>query len=224
MLPLDPAAIRAVLFDMDGVVLDSEPVAARVMQEAARQFGFDVPDAAMDSYKGLPGEVVYARVATEFGEGRVDGPRLRALRDRLYETVLPGIPLMPSVRVVLDRIAARGWTMALVTSSRRSHAETVVDTHGLRSYFPVILGSEDVSRPKPDPDPFVTAATRLGHPPEACLAVEDSANGARSAAAAGCTVLGFGSDSPPTILLEAGARVTVPDHEALARLLSRLTG
>jgi HAD superfamily hydrolase (TIGR01509 family) len=219
MLPFDPATIRAVLFDMDGVVLDSEPVAARIMQEAARHFGFDVPDLAMDSYKGLPGEVVYARVAADFAEGRVDGPRFRALRDRLYETALPGIPLMPSVRVVLDRIAALDWTMALVTSSRRRHAETVVDAHGLRSYFPVILGSEDVSRPKPDPDPFVTAATRLGHRPDACLAVEDSANGARSAAAAGCTVIGFGSGFSPSALLEAGARATVPDHEALARLL-----
>ena len=218
-MPGATSDIRGVLFDMDGVVIDSEPVSARIMQDAARSFGFDVPDAAMDSFKGLPGDVVYARVASEFGAGRVTGPELRAVRDRLYEDVLAGIPLMPSVQILLRHIAYRNWAMALVTSSRRRHAETVVAVHGLRDFFPVVLGSEDVARPKPAPDPYLEAASHLGLESRSCLAVEDSPNGVRSASAAGCIVVGFGNGFPAHVLRSCGARILASDHVHLADLL-----
>lgn len=215
----DLSALRGVLFDMDGVVIDSEPVSARIMQDAARTFGFEVPDEAMESFKGLPGNVVFERVATEFGSGQVDGAELRAVRDRLYESVLEDIPLMDALRDLLGVLSSCGWRMAIVTSSRRRHAETVVDSHALRPFFQAILGSEDVANPKPAPDPYVQAAERLGVDPTICLAVEDSPNGIRSASAAGCVVVGFGSEFQSRILRDAGAQLLARDHASLADLI-----
>lgn len=220
-MPPPPAIATsvAVLFDMDGVILDSEPTAERVMKQAARAFGFDVPDAAIPSFKGLPGQVVYERIARDYGAGRVDGPALRSVRDRMYEDVLSDIPLMPGVREVLELLAKRACPSALVTSSRRRHAETILDVHGLQPLFRVVIGSEDITHPKPAPDPFLAAAKALDVDAHRCLVVEDSVNGVRSGAAAGCLVAGFGVDFDGQDLLEAGASILCPDHAALRLLL-----
>jgi HAD superfamily hydrolase (TIGR01509 family) len=214
-LRIDPTTFDSVFFDMDGVLIDSEPVSAEVMQEASRQFGFDVPDHAMASFKGLPGNVVYERVITEFGTGQVDAATLRSIRDTLYEKRLPHIPLFEGTESMLRHLVAQNKRIALVTSSRRRHAETVLAVHDLRSLFSAIVGSEDIDRPKPSPDPYLAAALAVGCRPDRAVAVEDSENGVRSAHAAGCHVIGFGSEFPATALLEAGAETVCQNYRDL---------
>ena len=245
MLP----AFDAVLFDLDGVLIHSEPVSERALQAAARRFGFEVPDDAMPMFTGLPGHVVYAMVVERFagaaagahtragaGAGadadadadagsatdagsKVDAVILRTLSDEIYESWLPDVPEMPGAGNLVRALAAARKRLALVTSSRRRQAETALAVHGLRAHFARVIGAEDVERTKPDPEPYLAAARALGVDPARCVVIEDSLAGCRSGAAAGCHVVGYLSSFPPDQLRDAGARLVLASHDEIRRHL-----
>lgn len=202
---MHPPPFDAVLFDLDGVLIHSEPVSERAMQEAARRLGFEVPHEAMPMFTGLPGQVVYAMATERFAGGRTDPAAFRALSDEIYEEWLPDVPAMPGAVDLVHDLTKNGTRLALVTSSRRRQAETALAVHGLRERFAVVLGAEDVSATKPDPEPYRAAARALGVEPGRCLVVEDSLAGIRSGVAAGCVVLGYPSSFPAEELTMAGA-------------------
>ena len=233
MLP----AFDAVLFDLDGVLIHSEPVSERALQAAARRFGFEVPDDAMPMFTGLPGHVVYAMVVERFAGAatradadadagsatdagsKVDAVILRTLSDEIYESWLPDVPEMPGAGNLVRALAAARKRLALVTSSRRRQAETALAVHGLRAHFAQVIGAEDVERTKPDPEPYLAAARALGVDPARCVAIEDSLAGCRSGAAAGCHVVGYLSSFPPDQLRDAGARLVLASHDEIRRHL-----
>lgn len=242
-----PPAFDAVLFDLDGVLIHSEPVSERALQAAARRFGFEVPDDAMPMFTGLPGHVVYAMVVERFagaatgadagaatGAGaspdagsatdtgsKVDAVTLRALSDEIYESWLPDVPEMPGAGNLVRAFAAAHKQLALVTSSRRRQAETALTVHGLRAHFAQVIGAEDVHRTKPDPEPFLAAARALGVDPARCVVIEDSLAGCRSGAAAGCHVVGYPSSFKPDELLAAGAHLVLASHYGILDYLGR---
>lgn len=212
-------AFDAVLFDLDGVLIHSEPVSERAMQAAARRFGFEVPDEAMPMFTGLPGHVVCAMAVDRFADGKVDALTFRAVGDEIYEGWLPDVPAMPGAEDLVRALAAAGKRLALVTSSRRRQAETALAVHGLRALFDVVVGSEDVQRTKPDPEPYRTAAGQLGVDPTCCVVIEDSLAGCRSGLAAGCHVVGYPSSFAAEALLDAGAHVVCTTHPEIGRHL-----
>jgi HAD superfamily hydrolase (TIGR01509 family) len=121
-----------------------------------------------------------------------------------------GLPLLPGAVDAVHRLAAH-WPLALASSANRVVIDTVVATAGLGAAFAVTVSSEEVARGKPAPDVYLAAAARLGVPPEACGAVEDAANGIRSALAAAMTVIALPNPRfpPPPDLL---ARCTLVVH------------
>ena len=180
--------IEAVVFDLDGVIVDSEPVWEQVRQQVVAEHGGHwAPDAqqrlmgmstgewarylSQDLGVGLPPETVAATV-------------IEGMRTRYRE----GAPLMPGAAEAVRTLAAR-WPLGLASSSPPALIDAVLDGAGLRECFTVTLSTEQVQRGKPAPDIYLAVTARLGHSPGRCAAVEDSTNGLRSAAAAGLHVI-----------------------------------
>jgi HAD superfamily hydrolase (TIGR01509 family) len=200
--------IEAVVFDMDGVLIDSEPVWERVRRRFVSDRGGRWPADAQDRMMGMSTAEWSAYISADFGIGltpqQVAGQVIVAMGAE-YEKHLPLLPgAIDAVRSVSSR-----WPLAVASSSPRSLIETVLSTADLAFAFAAVVSSEEVPRGKPAPDVYLAAADRLSVPPKSCAAVEDSSNGLRSAAAAGFTVIAIPRPEYPP----------APDALASARLV-----
>ncbi|HEX4834283.1 MAG TPA: HAD family phosphatase [Trebonia sp.] len=180
--------IEAVVFDLDGVLIDSEPVWEQVRRElvAARggRWQPDTQDRLMGMSTGEWSRYMSAGLALGMSPGEVADAVIAAMAGR-YAAHLP---LLPGAVACVRALAAR-WPLAVASSAPQSLIEVVLDASGLRPSFAVALSSERVARGKPAPDVYLAAVERLGVAPARCAAVEDSSNGLRSAAAAGLAVI-----------------------------------
>lgn len=180
--------IKAVVFDMDGVLIDSEPVWERVRRNFVATRGGRWRDDAQDRLMGMSTAEWSAYLSEDFG--------LRLAAPQVAELVIAAmaaeyrahLPLLPGAVGAVRDLSAR-WPLAVASSAPKSLIDAVLDASGLRPAFAAAVSSEEVARGKPAPDVYLEAAARLGVPPAACAAVEDSANGLRSAAAAGLAVI-----------------------------------
>lgn len=181
-----PAPLRALIFDFDGTILDTETREFHHWQHLYRTHGRELALTdwqrgvgtwdAFDPWAGLPDHV------------RADREQVKA---GLHERIVADIgeqDLRPGVRAVLEGVRPAGLRLALATSSDRAWVTRWMAQHGLLDLFEVLATRDDVLRVKPDPELYSLAAGRLGLRPEECLAVEDSLNGATAAVAAGCRV------------------------------------
>lgn len=180
-----PRPVRAVVFDMDGLLCDTEAVYRDAMVATAAERGHDFPFSLFQSMVGLPAEASDGKVRGHFGE---DYP-VEAFNARVGELVAAtceaGIPLKAGVTELLDHLDARVLPRAIATSSSHRSVEAHLGLSGVIPRFQAIVARGDYARGKPEPDPFLLAARRLGIAPEHCLALEDSHNGVRAASAAG---------------------------------------
>jgi HAD superfamily hydrolase (TIGR01509 family) len=180
--------IKAVVFDMDGVLIDSEPVWERVRREFVADHGGRWPQDAQDRMMGMSTAEWSAYISEDFGL-RLPAPRVAELVIAAMTAEYQAhLPLLPGAVDAVRDLSAR-WPLAVASSAPKSLIDAVLDVSGLRSAFAAAVSSEEVTRGKPAPDVYLEAAARLGVPSAACAAVEDSANGLRSAAAAGCAVI-----------------------------------
>jgi HAD superfamily hydrolase (TIGR01509 family) len=180
--------IKAVVFDMDGVLIDSEPVWERVRRNFVATRGGRWPDDAQDRMMGMSTAEWSAYISADFGL-RVTAPQVAELViAAMAAEYTAHLPLLPGAVDAVRDLSAR-WPLAVASSAPKSLIEAVLDISGLRSAFAAAVSSEEVHRGKPAPDVYLEAAARLGIPPGACAAVEDSTNGLRSAAAAGLAVI-----------------------------------
>jgi HAD superfamily hydrolase (TIGR01509 family) len=189
------AVTGAVLFDMDGLLIDSEPLWLEAETAVMARLGADWTPA--DQAQLLGGSLVRT-VRYLLGKAtRPASPGQVAewLMTRVTELIRDrGVPLRPGARELLAEVAAAGLPHALVTSSERGFMDAVLARTGLR--FDVLVCADDVSMTKPDPEPYLLAAKLLGADPARCVALEDSPNGVASAQAAGCRVIAVPSLIP----------------------------
>lgn len=180
----------AVIFDLDGTLVDSESVSIIAGTAAFGRHGYDVSPALFHSLVGLDQPTGAAVLRAALGQ---DLPLDRIKQDwraaslEIYDR--QGVPLRPGAAELLDRLTAAGHRLAVATSSRARAAEWKLDRAGLRHHFATVVTLECIAAPKPAPDPYLEAARRLGVIPARCLAFEDSETGAASAKAAGMTVV-----------------------------------
>jgi HAD superfamily hydrolase (TIGR01509 family) len=180
--------IDAVVFDLDGVLLDSEQVWDEVRERLARERGGRWSERAQTDMMGMSSpewsrymhDVVGLRESPE----EINDEVVRRLLERYRER----LPLLPGALEAVRRLAAR-WPLGLASSSNRPVIDAFLDAADVRDLFAATVSSEEVGHGKPAPDVFLEAARRLDVPPERCAAIEDSANGLRSAAAAGMVVV-----------------------------------
>jgi HAD superfamily hydrolase (TIGR01509 family) len=185
----DPG-LRAVMFDLDGLLVDSEPlwfeVECTVMARLGGQWGPADQQALIGGSLDRTVSYLLARAAQPARADRQEVARW--LLDEMTALMLTrGLPVQPGARELLAEVAAAGIPHALVTSSARQIMRAALAVTGMR--FGVTVCAEDVRRTKPDPEPYLCAAARLEVPPPGCVALEDSPNGVAAARAAGCRVI-----------------------------------
>ena len=180
--------IDAVVFDLDGVLIDSEQLWDEVREELARERGGRWHDRAQADMMGMSSpewsQYMHDVIGLAEPPEEINAEVVRRLQERYRER----LPLLPGGREAVERLAAR-LRLGLASSSNREIIDLVLEESGLARFFRATVSSEEVERGKPAPDVYLEAARRLGVSPERCAAIEDSGNGIRSARAAGMRVV-----------------------------------
>lgn len=216
---------EAVVFDLDGVLLDSEQhwneAKEAVTRERGGRWREDAPEAMMGM--SSPEWSAYMRdaLAVPMSAERIN----RAVVERMTASYARKLPLMPGALDAVRPLAAR-WRLGLASSSNREVIDAFLSLSGLADELDVTVSSEEVGRGKPSPDVYLEAARRLGAAPGGCVAVEDSGNGIRAAAAAGMMVIAVPNPHyppPDDAVALAAASVTTPG-EVTPELVERVAG
>jgi HAD superfamily hydrolase (TIGR01509 family) len=197
------SSIQAVVFDLDGVIVDSEHVWDAAREALSRERGGDWHEGAQQDMMGMS-SVEWSRYMHE-RLGLKDPPEeisAEVVR-RLQATYREELPLIDGAPEAVARLAGR-WPLGLASSSNREIIDLVLELSGLDRFFEATVSSEEVQRGKPSPDVYLEAARRLGADPAGSAAVEDSRSGILSASAAGMRVVAIPNKRFP------------PDEEALA--------
>ena len=182
-------AIAAVVFDMDGVLVDSEERWDRARRDLVAETGRTWRDDATHAMMGMSSPEWSAYVRDELGVP-LPAPEINSrVVAHLLAGYEAGLPLIPGAVEAVRRVAALGRPLGLASSSNREVIDLVLERAGLAALFSATVSSEEVARGKPSPDVYLEALRRLGVAPEAATAVEDSSNGMRAAAAAGMRVV-----------------------------------
>jgi HAD superfamily hydrolase (TIGR01509 family) len=204
------------VFDMDGVLIDSEPVWERVRRRFVADRGGRWAADAQDRMMGMSTGEWSAYLAADFGIAGLTARQVAAEVIAAMAVEYSGhLPLLPGA-VDAVRILAGRWPLGVASSSPRSLIQTVLAAADLESAFAAVVSSEEVPRGKPDPDVYLAAAGRLSVAPEACAAIEESSNGLRAAAAAGFTVIAIPRpEYPPASDALASARLVLPSLSVL---------
>ena len=204
------ANARAILFDMDGVLIDSEPVHEEAIVALTGEMGRKLTDKdLLFSFKGAPEKSMAAKLMEIFPENTKTAEELIGRKVDLYADLFPAVKLIDGAKEFVEKSHAAGRKHALVTSASRSTQELTFETFGFGPFFDDIVTGEDIKRGKPDPEPYLIAAEKLGVKPEECVVIEDSINGVKSGHAAGCVVIALTTTFPEKDLLEAGAHFIV---------------
>lgn len=196
----------ALLLDLDGTLVDSEPRHFEAHKRFLASVQMPVTHEDVVGNVGKGDKVFYRSLLERAGRtADVDDWVLRktAVLMAMYRS--DGLALRPGVRGLLDRAAAKGVFAHVVTSAERALAALSLEVTGLAARLPARICHEDVARHKPDPEPYLLAAERLGVPPQHCLVVEDSPSGVRAGIAAGCQVVAFTGVITREALRAAGA-------------------
>ena len=207
--------IEAVVFDLDGVLIDSEHVWDEVREELAREQGGRWHENAQRDMMGMSSpewsRYMHDVIGLPEPPEEISAEVVRRLAQRYRER----LPLVPGARQAVKRLAAR-WPLGLASSSNREIIDLVLHESGLAPFFRATVSSEEVARGKPAPDVYLETARRLGVEAKRCAAVEDSANGILSARAAGMRVLALPNPRyPPGEQALSRADVVLPSLDAL---------
>ncbi|WP_289041933.1 HAD family phosphatase [uncultured Aliiroseovarius sp.] len=214
---------RAILWDMDGTLIDSEPVHGLAFDAAIRALGLIIPDGFHDDQIGADGEHVFQALVDQTGISMGLDAWL-ALKWHHFCDHADRIERREPVSRVAEKLAAQNTPMAVVSNSTPEEVVLGLKMTGLAHISDVIISRADVEEGKPDPEGYLLAASRLRRQPDNCLVVEDSLLGSKAGVAAGMSVL-FHPQSPLTDmrLLPKGASYLAPDADPMEAIIRFLT-
>ena len=212
--------LDALLWDLDGVIVDSTGFHYEAYRRLLLEFGHEVDEAYFRrELFGRRNEDILHRLLPEVPQR--DLPALAVRKEERYRSLLEGRRLrpLPGAEELVHRLAAAGMRQAIVSSTPRRNIEIALEALGLTGRFETIVSAEDVQRGKPDPQGYRLAAERLGLPPERCVVIEDAPPGIEAARAAGMRCIGVATTRPPDALSAADLVVATLED---ARVLSFL--
>ena len=189
--------LKAVIFDMDGVLIDSEPIHYAIERIIFDKLGINVSAEIHSSYLGTAGDFMYTDLKSRFGLSATITELLE--RDEAfrcdYFKNLPGIHLNEGALTLLHEIKRAGLSLAVATSSSPGMARILLDRCEVFSIFDAVVTTEEAGKSKPAPDVYLLAAQKIGAEPENCIVFEDSPNGIRAAKSAGMVCVAIQTDS-----------------------------
>jgi len=215
-----PSEIAAVIFDLDGVLVDSEQLWDEVRVDLARERGGRWHDQAQADMMGMSSPEWSRYMHDVIGLSESPDEINAEVVDRLLTRYRVSLPLVHDAAEAVERLAAR-WPLGLASSSNREVIDAVLETAGIADRFATTVSSEEVVGGKPAPDVYLEAARRLGVDARECAAVEDSRNGIRSAHAAGMRVIAIpNAHYPPSndVLAAAGVVLASLDELTVERV------
>jgi beta-phosphoglucomutase len=218
-IKFDRDKIRAAIFDLDGVIIDSEPIHELSLIIASEQLGKRISWPETKQFKGST-ELDCARLLVKLtGTTERDLQKIGRLRLEAFRTHYDKVKLVADVLEFLELCKRAGWPIALTTSASREIQKLAFDRFDLSRYFAVVVTGDDVSHGKPHPEPYLKTAGKLGRMPSHCMVVEDSTNGVRSAKSAGCLTVGLAASFSAEILAAASSDLVAGSFAELGRAL-----
>jgi len=207
--------LKAVIFDMDGVLIDSEPIHFSIDKKLLSSLGLDVDERFLSRYVGVSNPEMLADVKKRFN---LDYSILELLnkKSKLLLESLDEAPLQPidGVKELVCDLVSHGVLLAVASSSPRAYIEAVIKKLDMQKYFQVVVSGEELEKSKPEPDIFLRAADLLGVEPGECVVIEDSSPGVEAAYRAGIRCIGFVNPNSGSQDLSK-ASVTVDDMRKL---------
>lgn len=212
--------IHAIIFDMDGVLVDSEPFHIEIEKRQFRQNEILVSQEEHHRYLGVASDMMWKEISQNH---KLDLPVEKLIEQNKSESILffselDDIPVMPGLIELLEKLQQKNYPRAVASSSFPEIIDLILEKTGLNKYFDVVVSSREAGKSKPEPDVFLLAAQKLGVHPENCLVIEDSKNGIKAAKSAGMKCIAFqGPGVNPENQKQADA--VIFDFKELERLL-----
>jgi HAD superfamily hydrolase (TIGR01509 family) len=208
--------LRAVIFDFDGVLVNSEPLHFRALRDSLRAEGIEITEAEYAAAFLAYTDQEAARLALEQRQGKAERARVLAVAERkarLFEALMREVPFFPGARDLVLGLGAAGVPLAIASGALRSEIERILEAAGLRDRFAPVVGADDVGRGKPHPEPYLRALAGLRRRDAVleagqCLVLEDTPAGIAAGRAAGMRVAGVAQTYPAEKL--AGAHHVLP--------------
>lgn len=201
---------RAVIFDMDGVLVLSGPAHWVAWVDAARRHGTELTREQFLSFNGLTNPDICVRLWGDRATPQFIAELATAKEAAFRRAIMADVPLAPGCRELLQQLSALRAGIAVGSSAPRENVDLVLDGGGIRPFFGAVVHADLVKRGKPAPDIFLRAAELLGVPPAQCVVVEDAPSGVRAARAAGMPAVGVLTNHTAAELLDEGARIVLP--------------
>ncbi len=184
--------IRAIVFDFDGVVVDSEPLYKRAEEKFFTEYGVTIPSNDWKYFKGLSEEGFFKLASEKYGIS-VHSEKLRnRSRELFLEEIKHNLRYLPGFEKFFEDIKGK-YRIGLVTSTPRSILEWILSNTEVKNHFEYIITADDVEKRKPDPAPYLEICKKMNVKPEQVIVIEDSINGVNSAVTAGAITIGFTS-------------------------------
>ncbi len=210
--------VDAIVFDFDGVIVDSEPVHEENEIEVLARHGITITRKDTIPLKGLAPQQLFKKIVNDYNLNVTPEELGKELKENFVRLAKEKVELLPGARDVLEFFYKKK-RLALVTSSFRFLVDLLLEKHGIKHYFEVMITSEDVINGKPHPEPYQKVIERLKISPDKIVVIEDSINGIISAKKAGCKVIAITGTFPRDVLEKEAVEHVVDGLEELKNII-----
>lgn len=185
--------MKAVIFDMDGVIIDSEPLHQRVEADLLKELGGEMTDDERESFVGTTDEHLWSWVKEKFKVDLSVEEMIQMKKERFIEEIHT-VPLVDGVKELLENLKEEGYLIALASSNNRQAVDKIIEQFDLEKYLELAMSGEDVKKGKPNPEMFLKTAKAMQVKAKECLVIEDARNGVIAAKKAGMKCIAY--DNP----------------------------